>query len=152
MLAETIKFNPVKEVELNEASLDERIKEYYNTRLKFLTDQDRKNYKKQNFYPYDMGVNCNAYHYFTFELWDQRPSPDATLREIFQEGHIHEKSIREKMESGGWKISQINLGLHIEWENCYRISGKIDMIVDLNGASVPVEAKSMSPHIYDSLS
>ncbi len=149
-LEEKIEIAPIRFGNLTEEAVDNVMNTYVVEREKVLRGA-RKKWAKQNFTPFDLGFDCNAYHMFSFLLWEVRPEPSSDLLEIFDEGNLHEVSIKKKIESAGLRIANINEPFTIKWNDCFPIRGKMDMILEAEGGKLPTEAKSMSPHIFSSI-
>lgn len=149
-IKEIIEIAPIRFTEVQDDAIDFLIKNYPIKRAEALKRGQNK-WAKQNFTPYDIGIDCNAYHYFAFTQWQARPEPDDILLEIFDEGNLHEPSIRHKIESAGFKVCNINEPFVIKWGDALPVRGKMDMLLEVNGSKIPSEAKSMSPHIFDSV-
>ena len=50
-----------------------------------------------------------------------------------------------------FEVSAFNVPFSILWGKNMPVKGKIDLCVKYNGYQIPVEAKSMAPHAYDSI-
>lgn len=81
--------------------------------------------------------------------WQEKEMPDVRLQMIFDEGNREERTVLRMLDDAGITvIEQQSVG---EWEK-YNISWHLDgIIVDDDGTAVPIEIKSMAPHIFDAV-
>ena len=80
--------------------------------------------------------------------WDQAELPDVDHQIIFDEGAVHEGTVLDELRRAGLQVVEQQTAL--EWKE-YRITGHIDAIVVADGKSYPIDVKSMSAHIWDSV-
>jgi hypothetical protein len=82
--------------------------------------------------------------------WDKKVPHDVGLQFIFDEGHIQERAIYADLEAAG--ISVIKQQVDYQ-DKALQISGRVDGFITVlkNGhhVKIPIEAKSMSPNIWD---
>jgi CRISPR/Cas system-associated exonuclease Cas4 (RecB family) len=81
--------------------------------------------------------------------WDQKELHDVRVQLIFDEGHHQERQVLADLASAG--IDIIEQQSAFEWA-AYQITGHLDGVVVEDGVAIPVEIKSMSPHIYGMVS
>lgn len=144
---ESLQIAPMRFKPIPESLVDEIVTEYPKKRAQYLKDR-RTKWAKQSFSPYNVGKDCNAYHFFSIRDWDSVPEPDPDLLEIFHEGVLHEPDVVEKVKSAGYKISAINVPFTLTWGTALSLRGKIDFYVEHEGIVIPCEAKSMSPYAF----
>ncbi len=147
---EVLQMAPMHFREISEDIIDSVVKEYPEKRAKALLEKQTR-WSKENFSPYDLGFNCNAYHFFTLTLWDQRPAPDPDLLEIFHEGVLHEPDVIDKLKSAGFEVSGFNVPFSLKWGTGLTVRGKIDLFLRYSGVQIPCEAKSMSSYAFNSI-
>ncbi len=107
---------------------------------------------KQKIYPChtnrasQMGDECERRLVYFRIAWEQQLMPDVSLQFIFDEGNIQEDALMNDLRGAG--ITIIEQQRAFSWPE-YQISGMIDARVKDNGSVYPLEAKSMSPFIWD---
>jgi CRISPR/Cas system-associated exonuclease Cas4 (RecB family) len=114
------------------------------------------NYKrdKQKIYPCHtnrasgLGDECERRLVYIRTDWDKQLMPDVSLQYIFDEGNIQEEALFKDLKEAG--IVLIEQQRAFSWPE-YQISGMIDARVKDNGSIYPIEAKSMSPFIWDGI-
>ena len=81
--------------------------------------------------------------------WQEKELPDIRLQMIFDEGNREERTVLRMLDDAGVTvIEQQSVG---EWEK-YNITYHLDgVVVDDDGTAVPIEIKSMAPHIFDAV-
>jgi len=80
--------------------------------------------------------------------WQERDMPDVRLQMIFDEGNREEKTVLRMLDDAGITvIEQQSCG---EWDK-YEITYHLDGVIVDDGVAVPIEIKSMAPHIYDAM-
>lgn len=80
--------------------------------------------------------------------WDQAELPSVELQLIFEEGSAHEEAVLEELRRAGYQIIEQQTAM--EWRE-YQITGHLDALVVVEGVQYPLDVKSMSPHIWDSI-
>ena len=70
---------------------------------------------------------------------------DVGLQRIFDEGNLHEKAVLREIEEAGLHI--VEQQRPFEWKK-FKLSGRIDAKIAVNGAYIPLEIKSCSPNIF----
>lgn len=81
--------------------------------------------------------------------WKDREMHDVRVQLIFDEGNNQERQVLIDLAAAG--VSIIEQQSAWTWEP-YQLSGHIDGVYVEDGISYPVEIKSMSPHIFASVS
>jgi hypothetical protein len=94
-----------------------------------------------------LGGDCVRELVYWRTSWEQATPPPRDLKVIFQEGSKHEDAILAELRAAG--IQVIEQQVSLEWKE-YNITAHLDATCPHEGQSLPVECKSMSPHIFDS--
>jgi len=96
----------------------------------------------------DLGNPCVRYHVYNRTRWSEKSLHDVGLQQIFDLGNDFEQiALRELQEAG---IRIIEQQRSFEWRE-YQITGHVDGLVQMNGSAYPIEIKSMSPFVFDSI-
>jgi CRISPR/Cas system-associated exonuclease Cas4 (RecB family) len=96
----------------------------------------------------DLGNPCVRYHVYNRTRWAEKTLHNASLQSIFDLGNDFEQiALRELAEAG---IRIIEQQRSFEWKD-YQITGHVDGLVQVNGGAYPIEIKSMSPFVFDSI-
>ena len=96
----------------------------------------------------DLGNPCVRYHVYNRTRWGEKTLHNASLQSIFDLGNDFEQiALRELQEAG---IRIIEQQRSFEWKD-YQITGHVDGLVQVNGGAYPIEIKSMSPFVFDSI-
>lgn len=109
---------------------------------------------KQKIYPCHsnrasaLGDECERRLVYMRVAWEQQLMPDVSLQYIFDEGNIQERALFDDLNAAG--IVLIEQQRPFSWPE-YQISGMIDARIKDNGSIYPLEAKSMSPFIWDNI-
>jgi len=109
---------------------------------------------KQKIYPCHsnrasgMGDECERRLVYMRTDWDKQLMPDVSLQYIFDEGNTQEEALFNDLRNAG--VVLVEQQRPFSWPE-YQISGMIDARVRDNGSVLPLEAKSMSPFIWDSI-
>lgn len=80
--------------------------------------------------------------------WEEKEMPDGRLALIFQEGHNQEAIVLRDLAEAGIQVIEQQTAFEIKEQE---LTGHLDGVVLEDGKAVPLEIKSMSPHIYDSV-
>lgn len=92
--------------------------------------------------------------------WKDQMKHSADLQEIFNEGHVHEAAVLEKLSKAGFKARQTQRPIFEKVkrggvEMRYGISGRLDLEINhpdvLGDAWYPAEIKSMEPFGWESI-
>jgi len=80
--------------------------------------------------------------------WQEKDLPDVRVQMIYDEGNREEKAVMRMLDDAGITVNeQQSAG---EWDK-YNITWHLDGVILDGDKAVPVEIKSMAPHIYDSM-
>jgi hypothetical protein len=91
------------------------------------------------------------YLYYQRTNWRDATPPNDTLKLIFQEGDLHETAVLRDIQDAGFQVIEQQIAL--EWPE-YQITGHVDAMVLIDGGmgdAFPIDVKSMSGHIWDSI-
>ena len=95
-----------------------------------------------------LGADCERELVYKRTHWEHTLEPDPGLLMIFAEGNKHEDALLHELRQLGVQVLEQQTSL--EWKE-YQISGHIDAVVVHNDEAIPVDIKSMSAHIWDSI-
>lgn len=73
---------------------------------------------------------------------------DVGLQRIFDEGNLHEDAVLRELQGAGFKL--VEQQRPFEWPK-FKLSGRIDARISLNGALLPLEIKSCSPNVFPAI-
>jgi len=76
---------------------------------------------------------------------DKKALHDVGLQRIFDEGNLHEFAVLRELQDAGFQI--IEQQRPFEWKK-FRLTGRIDAKISINGTAIPLEIKSCSPNIF----
>lgn len=94
----------------------------------------------------DLGHPCVKYHVLNRTRWQERELHDAALQTIFDLGNEFEQIILKELNEAG--IPVIEQQRPFEWRE-YQITGHIDGKLLIDGKTIPFDAKSCSPFVFD---
>lgn len=123
-------------------------------------EQRIKIYPRNSLWVSQLGHPCQRQQEYAITRWQDQIKISADKQQIFDEGNIHEPAIMEKLQKAGFKTRQSQRPLFekvkVEGKELrYGISGRLDFEIThdelLNGEWYPVEAKSMSPFVWDTI-
>lgn len=97
----------------------------------------------------DLGHECLRYLVLNRTRWQEKTLHDTRLQAIFDEGNLHEKAVLRLLEDSGFNITEQQRAF--EWKE-YQITGHIDAKLVTNGQVIPLEIKSSSSFVWESLS
>jgi len=80
--------------------------------------------------------------------WDKQTLYDVDLQYIFDEGNLQEQAVIRELQEAG--INIVEQQRAFVWKE-YQITGHIDAKIGLNGKYYPLEIKSMSPNVWNSI-
>ncbi len=109
---------------------------------------------KQKIYPCHsnrasaIGDECERRLVYMRTSWEKQLMPDVSLQYIFDEGNIQEEALFNDLKAAG--VVLVEQQRPFFWPE-YQISGMIDARVRDNGSIYPLEAKSMSPFVWDNI-
>lgn len=96
----------------------------------------------------DLGNPCVRYHVYQRTRWAEKSLHNASLQSIFDLGNDFEAIVLKELAEAG--VSIIEQQRSFEWKE-YQITGHVDGLVRSNGNAYPIEIKSMSPFVFDSI-
>jgi CRISPR/Cas system-associated exonuclease Cas4 (RecB family) len=96
----------------------------------------------------DLGNPCVRYHVYNRTRWAEKSLHDVGLQYVFDLGNDFEQIALKELAEAGIKI--IEQQRSFEWKD-YQITGHVDGLVQVNGGAYPIEIKSMSPFVFDSI-
>jgi CRISPR/Cas system-associated exonuclease Cas4 (RecB family) len=109
---------------------------------------------KQKIYPChsnrasQLGDECERRLTYLRVAWDKQIMPEVELQMIFDEGNVQEEALFKDLREAG--IVLVEQQRAFTWPE-YQISGMIDARVRDNGQVYPIEAKSMSPFMWNKI-
>lgn len=95
-----------------------------------------------------IGHDCERYLWYMRTAWDQAQAHDVELQRIFDEGNQHERAVLQELAEAGVDVIEQQTAL---FDKQYNLSGHVDGVINVEGKAVPLEIKSMSAHIFDSI-
>lgn len=101
---------------------------------------------QNNLRSYNMGYECDRFHFYSIRNWQDRELPDPILQSIFNEGHRHEVAIIQKLQDLGFEITDTQRAYQIDDP---LITGHVDGLLRYKGVVYPFDAKSMDSNIFD---
>jgi CRISPR/Cas system-associated exonuclease Cas4 (RecB family) len=110
--------------------------------------------KRRRLYPQhtnrasSLGGLCFRELVYERTAWDKAALPDVDLQLIFEEGELHEKAVLRLLQDAGFTVIEQQISL--SWPE-YQITGHMDATVVVLPRVLPLDVKSMSPHIWDSI-
>lgn len=96
----------------------------------------------------EIGHPCEKYLVLMRTRWEEKTLHDVNLQFIFNEGNLHEDSVIRTLQNAGIQI--IEQQRAFEWKK-YRITGHVDGKIIIDNKAIPLEIKSMSPYMFDSI-
>lgn len=95
-----------------------------------------------------IGHPCERYLVFERTRWNEKTLHDVSLQFIFNEGNVQEKAVLDLLSAVG--IQVIEQQRSFAWR-LHNITGHIDGKVLINRECLPLEIKSMSPYVFESI-
>jgi len=95
-----------------------------------------------------LGDECERKLTYMRTSWDKQLMPDTDLQYIFDEGNNQEKMLMNDLRESGIEITEQQRPFN--WPE-YQISGMIDGNISNETGKYPLEIKSMSPYIWQSI-
>ena len=116
-------------------------------------------YPRHSIWASQLDHPCLRQNEYALTRWQDAIKISGRLQEIFDEGHIHEEAVLEKLKTAGFKVRQSQRPLfekvkHNGKEYRYGISGRLDTELThdlLGGVWYPAEIKSMEPFAWESI-
>ena len=101
----------------------------------------------------ECGHDCMRYLVYQQCDWDKQKPTDENLLLVFNEGNEQEDRVILDLQKAGIKAKDLQIHITIAEAN---ITGKLDLVAVIENSKgetkyIPVEVKSMSPHVYDSV-
>jgi len=95
-----------------------------------------------------LGGDCERQLVYWRTKWDEAVPHDVNLQLIFDEGNTHEAAVLKSLAEAGIRINEQQTSL--AWKE-HQITGHVDGTLIFEDRAYPVEIKSMSSHIWDSI-
>lgn len=95
-----------------------------------------------------IGHPCERYLVFERTRWSEKTLHDVSLQFIFNEGNVQEKAVLDLLSAVG--IQVIEQQRSFAWR-LHNITGHIDGKVLIDRECLPLEIKSMSPYVFESI-
>lgn len=92
-----------------------------------------------------LGDDCERRLVYARTRWSEAAPPDLGLLQIWHQGVVTEEAIVDELRRAGVPVIQQQLAL--EWRE-YQITGHIDFAIECDGQLLPVDVKSMAPHLW----
>lgn len=97
--------------------------------------------------------DCKRYLVYQQCDWDKAKQTDDNLLLVFHEGNLQEDNLLLELQKAGIRVKDLQVNIKIAEAN---ITGKLDCVAEIEGtdgklANVPVEIKSMSDIVYNSV-
>lgn len=96
----------------------------------------------------DLGNPCIRYHVYQRTRSEEKVLHDVGLQYVFDLGTDFEKIVLKELAEAGIEI--IEQQRSFEWKDL-SISGHVDGLVRVDGKAYPIEIKSMSPYVFESI-
>lgn len=101
----------------------------------------------------EVAHDCMRYLVYQQCDWDKAKQTEDNLLLVFHEGNIQEDNLLLELQKAGIRVKDLQVSIKIGEAN---ISGKLDCVAEVEGtdgkiANVPVEIKSMSDIVYNSI-
>jgi len=96
-----------------------------------------------------MGHPCLRYLVYERTKWDEKKMHNSTLQSIFDLGNDFEQIVLRELAEAGFQTIEQQRAFY--WDK-YEISGHIDAKIILGDRAIPIEIKSCSPYVFDSIS
>jgi hypothetical protein len=110
--------------------------------------------KEIKLYPRDVnraseaGHPCVRYLVFSRIAWDKRKPHDVALQFIFDRGMAAENVMDEELKIAGFKVVEAQRTYE---DKALQLRGTIDRKIEVDGARIPLEYKTVSPREIDSI-
>ncbi len=97
--------------------------------------------------------DCMRYLVYQQCDWDKAKQTDDNLLLVFHEGNLQEDNLLLELQKAGIRVKDLQVNIKIAEAN---ITGKLDCVAEIEGtdgklANIPVEIKSMSDIVYNSV-
>lgn len=119
---------------------------------KIISDKN-KNYACNSVWASEAAHDCMRYLVYQQCDWDKAKQVDDNLLLVFHEGNLQEDQLLLELQKAGIRIKDLQVNIKISKAN---ITGKLDCIAIVENtlgelSNVPVEIKSMSDIVYNSI-
>lgn len=98
-----------------------------------------------------LGHECERFLVYCRTNWQDRRAPDPDLQMIFDMGELFEGDTISALLDARIPLREQQTALQIEGFEDLQITGHVDGVLLHGDAAIPVEIKSMTPHIWDSV-
>lgn len=95
-----------------------------------------------------IGDECDRKLVYARTRWRDQKMHNAVLQGIFDAGNVIEEAAIQDMKAAGYKIVQQQRDLALP---AYELTGHVDCMIEVEGSQFPIDVKSMSPHIWNSV-
>lgn len=96
----------------------------------------------------ELGHPCLRYLVLNRTRWQEKALPDVELQLVFDLGNVFEQVVLNDLKEAGFTV--IEQQRPFEWKE-YQITGHIDGKLLIDSQAYPLEIKSMSPYMFDSI-
>ena len=104
-----------------------------------------KQYPHPNNRASECGHPCERFLVLVRTHSDKLPLHDIGLQRIFDEGNLHETAVLRELENAGFQL--VEQQRPFEWKK-FRLTGRIDAKISIDGQLIPLEIKSCSPNVF----
>jgi CRISPR/Cas system-associated exonuclease Cas4 (RecB family) len=95
-----------------------------------------------------LGGDCVRQLVYARSNWQNAVAHDVGLELVFREGRLQEEALLRDLAAAGIRLIEQQTAL--EWPE-FQITGHIDAVVVVDDRAVPLEIKSMSDHIWNTV-
>ncbi len=96
----------------------------------------------------EAGHSCERYLVFHRARWQEKTLHDVGLQFVFDEGVIHEAAVLKELAEAG--VSVVEQQRPFSWPEL-NLTGHVDGKIVVDGRAIPLEIKSMSPYVFESV-
>jgi len=96
----------------------------------------------------ELGVPCVRYHVFNRTRWQEKALHGVGLQMVFDMGNEIERITMKDLAEAGIDVYEQQRSF--DWKE-YQITGHIDGMVEVDGKVYPLEIKSCSPYVFQSI-
>lgn len=96
----------------------------------------------------EAGHPCERYLVLARLHPEMKALHDLGLQRIFDEGRLHETALLRELEEAGFELAEQQRAF--TWPK-FQLTGHVDAMIGVNGAGLPLEIKSVSPHLFESV-
>lgn len=118
-----------------------------------IISEKNKTYACNSIWASEAAHDCERYLVYQQCDWEKAKQADDSLLLVFHEGNLQEDQLLLELQKSGIRIKNLQISIKIEEAN---ITGKLDCIAEIEGsddilANIPIEIKSMSDIVYNSI-